>query len=297
MTMTTLPVVDANLPELEFIPAEGIDFTLDYRGLVDGQEAWEWMSCGPIFSDNYSSNKNFRRQADAVNDASTFLASVYNEPFDFSDLEENSVGIDIQLPNTSLYQSGVHFSLFTYVDREGVYWQGLCQEAGERDRWWGEADFSGHCSERGYLDARYAAADAIYRLHRQRDFSAADALTLCYELELPANQILADYFIDLTVSQVLARDSSPVDIDAMSLKAKEEAVIDQTEAAAFIADCQGWNSIAFAYEDGTTFTSAERYQEGFGVVLQIDKNDWAKWLAGYEILENVDSVFVAAFLG
>ena len=294
--MTTISVITADLPELEFVPTEGTDFVIDYRGDVDGQEVWGWTSCGPLFGDSYSNSEIFTSQAAAVKDASDLLADVHNESDDFLDSDVTSTGVDFQLPETSPYQSGVHFSLCTLTGREGIHWQGLCQEAGERDRWWGEADFSGYSSERGYFDARYAAADAIYRLHRQRDFSAADALTLCYELELPANQILADYFIDLTVSQVLARDLSPVDIDAMSLKAKEEAVIDQTEAAAFIADCQGWNSIAFAYEDGTTFTSTERYQEGFGVVLQIDKNDWAKWLAGYEILENVDPVSVAAFL-
>lgn len=63
-----------------------------------------------------------------------------------------------------------------------------------------------------------------------------------------------------------------------------------------MAECYDWQSIAFTYEDGITFTNAERYREGYGVVLQIDTDDWAKWLAGYKTVEDIDPKQVAAFL-
>ena len=286
--MTTISVITADLPELEFVPTEGTDFVIDYRGDVDGQEVWGWTSCGPLFGDSYSNSEIFTSQAAAVKDASDLLADVHNESDDFLDSDVTSTGVDFQLPETSPYQSGVHLSLCTLTGREGIHWQGLCQEAGERERWWGEADFSECSSDQGHFNARYAVADAVYCLHRQRDFSAVDALTLCEKLELPVEQLVADRFIPLTVSQSLSSNSTVNDIEAMSLEAKEEVIINRSEAAAFIAECQGWQSIAFEYEDGTTFTSEQRCREGFGVVLQMDKTDWAKWLAGYEIAEKID---------
>ena len=93
--MTTSPA-DAYPSDSAFVPAEGIDFELDYRGLIDGEEAWEWTSCGPTFDDNYSSDDAFTSQAAAVQDAVTFLTSVYTNPADFSDLEATATCIDIE---------------------------------------------------------------------------------------------------------------------------------------------------------------------------------------------------------
>ena len=179
----TTSTADAYPSESAFVPAEGVDFELDYRGLIDGEEAWEWTSCGPTFSDNYSSDDTFYSQDAAIQDATTFLVSVYSEPADFSDLEETATDIDIELAEPSPYQSGVHFALCRYPDREGVHWQGLCQEPGEQALWWGEGDFSEYVSDRGYFNAQYAAADAIYCFHRLRQHGAVD----CHHAVLRTN--------------------------------------------------------------------------------------------------------------
>ena len=287
---------DAYPSASSFVPTEGVDFELDYRGLVEGEEAWEWTSCGSTFSDNYSSDDAFTSQAAAVQDAVTFLTSVYNNPPDLSDLEETATCIDIELSEVSPYQSGVHFALCRYPDKEGVHWQGLCQEPNEQSRWWNEGDFSEYSSDRGYSNARYATADAIYCFHRLRQHSAVDAITLCYELALPIHQIVEEHFVKLTVSQASGYGSCDGDVEAMSLAAKEEALIDRTEAEAFMAECNGWQDVSVTYEDGTTFTNAERFNGGYGVVLYIDSEDWAKWLAGYELAEDPDSEHIAAYL-
>ena len=204
--------------------------------------------------------------------------------------------IDISLPETSPYQSGVHFALYRDLDQAGIHWQGLCQEPGEQSQWWGEGDFSAYSSDRGYSNARYATADAIYCFHRLRQQSAVDAVTLCYELTLPIDQIIEEHFVRLTVSQALGYDSRDGDVDAMSLAAKEEALIDRTEAEAFMAECHGWQDVTVTYDDGTTFTNAERFNGGYGVVLHIDSDDWTKWLAGYELVDNPNPEYVSAYL-
>lgn len=281
-------VIDADLPEITFVPAEGIDYQLDYLGFVDGQEAWRWQSCGPTFSDEYSSDRAFNSQATAIDDATTVLIAAFNEPIDLSDLEAKATGIDIQLPGASPYQSGVHFTLFTYEEREGVYWQGLCQEPGEGDRWWSEDDFSDCQSNKGHADAKCAVADAIYCFHRRRGLSSVEVLSLCNELSLPIEQILAERFVSLAVSRSLEGDSAKADLEAMSLRDKQEAIIDCIDVPVFVANCYGWNNVAFTQLDGTTFTSAERYQEGFGVILQIEAEDWSKWLEGYAVVEDIE---------
>ena len=292
----TNPVISGQLPEDTFIPVEGTDFELDYRGLIEGEEAWEWTSCGPTFSDNYSSDDTFSSQSVAIQDATAFLTSIYNESADLSGIEETATGIDIELAETSPYQSGVHFALYTCEDREGVYWQGLCQEPGEQALWWSEGDFSEYVSDRGYYNAQYAAADAIYCFHRLRQHSAVDAIALCYELALPVHQVIEEHFVKLTVSQASGSDSCEGDVEAMSLAAKEEAMIDRAGAEAFMAECHGWQDISVTYEDGTTFTNAERFNSGYGVVLYIDTGDWAKWLAGYALVEDPNPEYVAADL-
>ena len=209
---------------------------------------------------------------------------------------EPTAGIDIELAEISPYECGVHFALCTHEEREGVYWQGLCQEPGEADRWWGEADFSEYVSDRGYYNASYAAADAIYCFHRLRGHSAEDSLTLCYELALPVHQIIEEHFIQLTVSQASGYGSADGDVDAMSIVGKEDACIDSREAAAFMAECSGWQTVAHVSDDDILTTNADRYCEGYGVVLLIDSGDWAKWLAGYALVEDIEPETVAAYL-
>ena len=262
--------------------------------LSTARRPWEWTSCGPTFSDEYSSDDTFSSQAAAIQDATTFLSGLYNAPPEA--LEAAAPLLDIELAEISPYECGVHFALCTHEEREGVYWQGLCQEPGEADLWWGEGDFSEYVSDRGYDNTHYAAADAIYCFHRLRGHSAEDSLTLCYELALPVHQIIEEHFIRLTVSQASGYGAADGDVDAMSLEEKEDACINSREAAAFMAECHGWQSIAVTYDDSTTFTNADRYHEGYGVVLQIDADDWAKWLAGYELVEDTDSDYVAAYL-
>ena len=292
----TSPVIDTDLSEIIFVPTEGVDFKLDYCGLVGNKEAWRWISCGPTFSDNYSSHEPFNSQAAAVDDATTVLSNIYNEPADFSALEAVTVPLNITLADSSPYKCGVHFVLYACEGEAGVYWQGLCQEPGESAQWWSKADFSEHASNHGYFSERYAAADAIYCFHRLRKHDAVSSLTLCYELGLPVEQILEEHFIRLTVSQASGYGSVDDDVEAMSLEAKREVLIDRTKADVFIAECHSWESIAFTYEDGTTFTNAERYQEGYGVVIRMDTADWAKWLVGYETIEEVQLEQAAASL-
>lgn len=50
-----------------------------------------------------------------------------------------------------------------------------------------------------------------------------------------------------------------------------EAVIDRTDAAAFMADCQGWD--------------ADRFEQGFGIVVTMSAEKWAEWLDLYASVE------------
>ena len=186
-------------PTTTFVPTEGTDFELDFRGIDEhGQEGWEWTSCGPTFDDDYSSDDTYLSKEAAIADAVEFLTMVFNEPVDpetFRELEVPAVGLDIELPETSPYISGVHFALCTFEGYEGVYWQGLCQEPNESDLWFGlptDADFAHLSSSEGYFNDRYAAADCIFSLHIERGFSVEDAVTLVFEQALPIHTILEE---------------------------------------------------------------------------------------------------------
>lgn len=65
-----------------------------------------------------------------------------------------AIPVNIELAERSPYQSGVHFALYRYEDRFGVYWQNLRRTPAE--------------AARGHFDARYAAADCIFSLHIER---------------------------------------------------------------------------------------------------------------------------------
>ena len=101
--------------------------------------------------------------------------------------------------------------------------------------------------------------------------------------------------VTITVSLDSGYDAQDGDISALSLADKREAIIDRSEAPEFIADCQGWSDIALQHDDGTTLDKADRFEAGYGVVLQIRAEDWASWLAGYEIVD-ADPEHIAAYL-
>ena len=182
--------IDVNLPEL-FTATENEDFTLHE---LNGY--WHWYSCGLTFGDNYCSEDGFDTQADGIADATNFLTRVYNsrpEDGNFNELPPASTLFDIELADTSPYQSGVHFALYECEGQTGVYWQGLCQEPNEVERWWGEDnDFAHLASDRGYFNARLAAADCIFSLHTERGYSIEDAVTLVYELALPVHTVISE---------------------------------------------------------------------------------------------------------
>ena len=163
------------------------------------------------------------------------------------DQEETGTCIDIELAETSPYQSGVHFALYAcYPDREGVHWQGLCQEPNEQVAVVGRRRFQRVQSQTEVTyNTQYAAADAIYCFHRLRQHSTVDALTLCYELTLPIHQVIEEHFVqtDSLTSHPATAYSCKGDVEAMSLAAKEEALIDRTEAEAFMAECHGWQDV------------------------------------------------------
>ena len=194
-------IIESRLKALRpFIPTEGTDFELDYRGIVDGAEAWEWVSCGSTFGDNYCSDDTFTKEG-AIADAVEFLAMVFNEPPDFSELEVPAVGVDISLPETCPYKSGVHFALCTFEGQEGVHWQGLCREPGESERWFdlpADADFSHLSSDRGYFNANLAAADCIFSIHRERGYNIEEATTIIYELGLPIHEVIEENNAEVT---------------------------------------------------------------------------------------------------
>ena len=181
--------IDADLPEL-FTATENEDFTLHE---LNGY--WHWYSSGPTFADGYCSEDGFDTKLEAIADAVDFLTSVYNsspEDNDFSELPSAKALTDIELAETSPYQSGVHFALCQYEGKDGWHWQGLCQAPGESVQWWGDDDFAHLASDRGYFNVRTAAADCIFSLHIERGYSIEEAVTLVYELALPVHTVIEE---------------------------------------------------------------------------------------------------------
>ena len=172
-----------------FAATENIDFTLH-----ELNSYWHWYSCGPHFGDDYCSEDGFDTQAEASADAVEFLTTLYNSGL--TDSSRNPIPpaamlADIELAETSPYQSGVHFAIYQLEDDSGWYWQGLCQEPNESDKWWdADDDFAHLSSDRGYYNGHYAAADCLFSLHLERGYSIEEALTLVYELTLPVHTII-----------------------------------------------------------------------------------------------------------
>lgn len=93
--------------------------------------------------------------------------------------------------------------------------------------------------------------------------------------------------VRLAVSQGCGYGAQDGDIEALDLKGKREVYISRSEAARFIANCQGWSEIAFTYGDGTCVEKAKHFEQGYGVVLTISSTDWESWLSGYELAEDL----------
>ena len=181
------PIIDDRLKALRrnapspdaFTPEENSDFTLHE---LNGY--WHWYSCGLVFGNAYCSVEGFDTPAEAIADAVDFLTGVYDscpEDNDFSDLPPGATPTDIELADISPYQSGIHFALYQYESQPGWYWQGLSH-----------GDFAHLTADRGYLNARLAAADCLFCLHVERGYSIEEAVTLVYELALPIHTVLAE---------------------------------------------------------------------------------------------------------
>ena len=172
-----------------FTATANVDFTLHE---LNGY--WHWYSCGSNFGDDYCSEDGFDTPAEAQTDATEFLTTLYNSGLETNDLSQLHPGAtlaDVELAETSPYQSGVHFAIYQPVDDTGWYWQGLCQEPHESEKWWDTGDDFAHlASDRGYYNAQYAAADCIFSLHLERGYNIEAAVALVYELALPVHTII-----------------------------------------------------------------------------------------------------------
>lgn len=174
-----------------FTATENEDFTLHE---LNGY--WHWYSSGPQFGDDYCSEDGFATRVAAIADAVDFLNSVYYsspEDNDFTHLHPAATLSDIELAEISPYQSGVHFAVYQPEEADGWYWQGLCQEPNESEKWWNTGDDFAHlASDRGYRNARLAAADCLFSLHTERGYSIEAAITLVYELALPVHVVIEE---------------------------------------------------------------------------------------------------------
>ena len=177
------------VPPEQIVVTENVDFTLHE---LNGY--WHWYSCGPNFDDDYCSEDGFDTPAAASADAVEFLTTLYNSGLIVSDLGQlhpGAISTDIELAETSPYQSGVHFAIYQPADDTSWYWQGLCQEPHESEKWWDtDDDFAHLASDRGYYNAQYAAADCIFSLHLERGYNIEAAVGLVYELALPVHTII-----------------------------------------------------------------------------------------------------------
>lgn len=59
-----------------------------------------------------------------------------------------------------------------------------------------------------------------------------------------------------------------------------EAVIDSAEAPDFVDDCQDWD--------------ADRFEQGFGIVVTMSAENWAAWLDAYASVEE-NEAYAAAY--
>lgn len=95
-----------------------------------------------------------------------------------------------------------------------------------------------------------------------------------------------DSLIELVVSQGCGYGAQDGDIDAMALDSKRDVIIGRAEAPQFIADCVGWEKPAVQYDDGRAINKADRFEEGYGVVLKINLENWERWLSEFERIDD-----------
>ena len=175
--------------------AEGIGFKI-----YSIESLWHWESCGPVYADDYCSEDGFSCVIDCVVDAIAWLdtALEMEEEGQRIDNASKSKPVAIELPESSSYQLGIHFVLYQDVGEAGIRWQGLCQEWEESSYWWGEGDFSHLKSDKGYFNARIAAADCIFTLHIDRGRSLEEAVALASDLGLPVFTLIQEIEQPLT---------------------------------------------------------------------------------------------------
>ena len=88
------------------------------------------------------------------------------------------------------------------------------------------------------------------------------------------------------VQLTICRDpDNDLDINALGLVDRREAVIDSSERADFFRDLLD-----------LTPENAAQFANHLSIQVSISAEDWADWLAGYEIVEDIDPAYVAAYL-
>ncbi len=89
-----------------------------------------------------------------------------------------------------------------------------------------------------------------------------------------------------TVQLTICRDlDNDLDINALGLVDRREAVIDRSERADFFRDLLD-----------LTPENAAQFANYLSIQVSISADNWASWLAGYEIVEETDPAHVAAYL-
>lgn len=89
-----------------------------------------------------------------------------------------------------------------------------------------------------------------------------------------------------TVQLTICRDSdNDLDINALSLSDRREAVIDKAERADFFRDLLD-----------LTPENADQFANYLSIKVSIKAESWAKWLEGYEVVEDINPEYVAAYL-
>ncbi len=68
-------------------------------------------------------------------------------------------------------------------------------------------------------------------------------------------------------------------------KGGREVIAPAYQAPNFVNDCMGWSEPAITYDDGICVDKAERFDQGYSVVLQIRSSDWAAWLDQFEVAD------------
>ncbi|CAN5584248.1 hypothetical protein BH23CYA1_BH23CYA1_13690 [soil metagenome] len=88
------------------------------------------------------------------------------------------------------------------------------------------------------------------------------------------------------VQLTICRDpDNGYDVNALGLADRREAVIDSSERIDFFRDLL----------DLTTEKAAQ-FGSYLSIQVSISADNWANWLAGYEIVDDVDPEYVAAYL-